>query len=159
MNTTLDLTTHRHPAGFRIPLPNGWEVAVDPRPDVALLAVAPDEGDGFRANVVVTLEELGGWSLRDWQDSTGTMLAASLRDYVLLDLERLDDRPGMPGLRRLSHHVASGAAVTLEQWCRVWEGRGLTVSVTSPSLDYALLRPLLAASGEHWRPVSEEVPR
>jgi hypothetical protein len=158
MNTPLDLTTHRHPAGFCVPMPRGWEVAVDPRPDIALLAVAPDAGDGFRANVVVTLEELGGWSLRDWQDGTGMMLAASLRDYVLLDLERLDHRPGMPGLRRLCHHVASGAAVTLEQWCHVWDGCGLTVSATSPSLDHARLRPLLAASGEHWRPFSEEAP-
>ena len=116
--------------GASLDVPTGWGVLVDVGPGTALIAVEPDR-QGFRANLVVTRTRLDGLRFRDWQVGTDELLARTLREYQLIDLERLAVA-GRPGGRRLAHHVAAdGEAVVLEQWCVAADGIGwaLTSSV------------------------------
>ncbi|MGH3448575.1 MAG: hypothetical protein ACRDP4_13225, partial [Nocardioidaceae bacterium] len=63
------LVTYRHArAGFSLPLPPDWDLKEDVDPKVAMVAAEPDEGEGFRANVVVTVDEVGtDMTANDWQ--------------------------------------------------------------------------------------------
>ncbi|HEX6467580.1 MAG TPA: hypothetical protein VF069_00685 [Streptosporangiaceae bacterium] len=132
---------YRHPvAGFRLPLPPDWERVEDARPGVALIAVEPDHGGGFRANVVVTAERLPpGLDLDAWQDGADGLLRDALADYVLIDRERLD-LDGRDVVRRLAHHAHEDTGpITMEQWAMVGGGLGytLTASVATPEYDAA----------------------
>jgi hypothetical protein len=126
-----------HAAGFSLSLPADWEPAEDPRPGVALVAVAP-EAAGFRANVVVTVEQLPpGLDLEAWQAGADDLLRDALTDYILIDRERMD-LDGRDVIRRLAHHAgADNGAITLEQWAFVEGRRGFTLtgSVATPEYD------------------------
>lgn len=133
MRMHLDPTT-----GVALPLPEEWETLDTPPEGTALVAVEPAEGDRFRTNVVVTLDDVGPMSLRDWQAGNDRLLPNALRDYVLIDLELLPV-DGHDGVRRLAHHTVEAVtggpqAVTMEQWATVVDGTGYTVTVSAATL-------------------------
>lgn len=119
--------------GGTLLVPAGWTVLPDQGAQrlVALeqsrsAAVLPGQGGGpdgearasvlFRASLVLTVDDNGTLSFRDWQVGTDELLPRQLAAYQLIDLER---RPvgGHPGGRRLAQHVVDGVTpVTMEQW-------------------------------------------
>lgn len=111
----------------------------------AVVALEPDRTDGgFRANLVLTVVENGGLSFRDWQAKTDQMLPLLLRDYSLVDLERLAVT-GHPGGRRRARHVApSGALVLTNQWFTAVGDLGITLSATADVSSFGALRTLFA---------------
>jgi len=125
-------------------VPTGWDVLVDVEPGTPLVAVEPDR-QSWRANVVLTRTELEGLSFRDWQVGTDELLARTLHDYRLLDLERLTVA-GRDGGRRLAHHVtAKGVAVVLEQWCVAVGAVGWALTSTVDVERHDLLTDVAAA--------------
>ena len=124
------------PAGFALALPDGWEAVRDAQPGVAMVALEPPDLAGFRTNLVVTVEDVGGLSFEDWQLGCDELLPRTLQDYQLLDLGRLDDEAG-PGVRRLAQHSAGGTCwVTLEQWVVLVGSTGVTLSATVETARY-----------------------
>jgi len=146
------LIQYRHPLGFTLPLPAAWEQVEDPRPGVAVVAVEPETGLGFRANVVVSVDDLpGDLDLHSWQAATEEMLPRALNDYLLLDLEHTEvgDRPVV---RRLVHHLVEGSgAVTMEQWATMAERRGITITTSVATLAYDSLADLFAHIAAGWQ--------
>ncbi|MCW2777465.1 MAG: hypothetical protein JWN17_1190 [Frankiales bacterium] len=114
-------------------LPPGWSRADRPAPGVLLLGLEPGAGQPFRANLVVTADDLGPLDLRGWQLQTDAALPRALEGYALLDLEHVQV-DGRPGVRRLASHVVRGRAVVLEQWAVVSGPLGWTLSATVPAL-------------------------
>lgn len=139
--------------GFSLQVPTGWEQLVDPRADTALVVVEPDHGMGFRANIVVTVDDLpDGLDFISWQASVEPMLEHSLGDYLLLDLERLDDDTGGPSTRRLLHHVVEESGpVTAEQWSSARGRTGYTVTCSVATPAYDSLADVLTEVGHSWR--------
>ena len=122
--------------GVALTLPPGWEAVRDPQPGVRLIALEPPDLAGFRTNLVVTVEDVGDLSFEDWQLGCDELLPRTLQDYLLLDLERLDDGQG-PGVRRLAQHSAAGTRwVTLEQWVALVGSTGVTLSATVETARY-----------------------
>jgi len=146
------LTEYRHALGFTVPLPAGWERVDDPGPGVAVVAVEPETGLGFRANVVVTVDDLpAGLDLHSWQAATEEVLPRALQDYLLLDLEHTQSA-GRPVVRRLAHHLVEGSgAVTMEQWASAADGRGFTITASVATLAYDSLADLFAEIAAGWR--------
>ncbi len=143
-------TQVEHPrSGARMSVPEGWEILVAEDSDtVVALEPAADGDDGFRANLVLSVVGNDGMSFRDWQTATDETLPAMLQDYLLLDLEK---RPvaGLPGGRRLAHHVSpEGVALTMEQWFTVVDGVGFTLTATVDSWRYDLWADELSALAE-----------
>ena len=136
---------------FRLRLPEGWTQLDAEDPSVLLVAVEPDDGQPFRSNLVVTAGSLGGLTLRDWQVGSDASLPRALTDYLLLDLEHVEV-DGHPGVRRLAHHSAGGAAVTLEQWATVVDDVGWTLTATVPTMAWAAAQPEVAEVAAGWRP-------
>ena len=88
---TAALHTYRHPdLGFSIALPPGAEV-LDGVPLAALVAIEPDASeDAFRANLVVTVEELPAKYAGDpehYADASVAAQAATLTGFRLIDRE------------------------------------------------------------------------
>ncbi len=139
--------------GFSLLVPIGWEQVVDLRADTAFVAVEPDRGAGFRANLVVTIEELPSeLNLIAWQAMAEPMLQRVLGDYLLIDLEHLDDNPDDPAIRRLMHHVVEESGpITAEEWssARGAMGYTLTCSISTPAYDS--LADVLTEVGHSWR--------
>lgn len=132
------LIEYRHPtAGFGFPLPAEWERVEDSQPGVPLIAVEPDHGLGFRANVVVTVEQLPeGYDLETWQAASEQLLPQQLHEYLLIDSERVEIA-GYSALRRLAHHAqAESGAVTMEQWAVTAGEYGLTLTTSVGTLAY-----------------------
>ena len=146
------LIEYRHPFGFTMPVPAGWEQVADPRQGVALVVVEPDLAAGFRANLVVTVDELpDGLDLHSWQAATDQMLPHALSDYLLLDLEH-GHLSGRPVVRRLAHHLVEGSgAVTMEQWASSTEGRGFTITASVATMAYDSLADVFAQIAAGWR--------
>lgn len=138
-------------------VPQGWDKVARPGPGTLWTAVEPldlDRPDWFRANLVLTCDDLGGLTFRDWQVASDEVLPRMLRDYLVVDLERLEV-DGRPGGRRLAHHVdASARALTLEQWFVADAGRGWTLSATVETWDYDALADELAEVAAAWRPLT-----
>lgn len=136
-------------AGLGIRFPDLWEVTRDAAAGVPLVAVEPSQEEGFRANVVVTVDELAkGSELRDWQRERDQRLPETLPGYFLLDLGHVLVA-GLPGVRRLAHYAAPGPeAVTMQQWATVAEGRGYMVTASVATLAYASVADDLAAMAE-----------
>lgn len=140
-----DRTRWAHPDGrFALAVPDGWEVADEPYPGVPLLLLAPAD-DGFRMNVLLTEDRLDpGTTLRDWQLGTDLLLARTLNDYLLIDLEHVE-LGGHPGVRRLAAYVAEGGhAVTTEQWAVLAGRSGWTLTATVATMAYPSAREILA---------------
>ena len=140
---------YRHPdLGFSIALPPATEVLEDV-PFAALVAVEPDvSDDAFRANLVVTVEDLGDEYAEDperYADASVAAQAATLAGFRLIDREPVL-LEGRPTIRLLAHHDVAGQAVTLEQWQLVAGGRGYTLTASCWTLDYDALADAFAAS-------------
>lgn len=150
------LVEYRHPLGFTLPLPGGWERAEDPRPGVAVVAAEPTSDLGFRANVVVTVDDLpADMDLHSWQAATDTMLPRALQDYLLLDLEHAE-LGGRPVVRRLAHHLVVGSgAVTMEQWASTSGGTGYTLTASVATMGYDSLADGFAEIAAGWQPPAD----
>jgi hypothetical protein len=130
------LVTHRL-AACELLVPSDWQV-LPGQGSTRLIAVEPprltDAGPAptlFRANLVLTIDDLAGASFRDWQTGADQLLPKQLQAYQLIDLER---RPvaGRPGGRRLAQHVVDGVTpVTLEQWFTMVGPYGYTLSAST----------------------------
>lgn len=130
---------------FRIALPAHWEQVESPGPPVALIAVEPGDGAAFRANVVVTAEDVADG--HQWQRIVGQALTDHLQDYLLLD-----EQPAGSGTRRLFHHVLPEAgAITAEQWAWTSERRGFTVTASAATFDYDAKAELFASVAGRFR--------
>ncbi|MER7396122.1 hypothetical protein ABT381_11460 [Streptomyces sp. NPDC000151] len=124
---------------FNIALPEHWEAVESPGPPVALIAVEPGDGEAFRANVVVTAEDVE--DARQWQQAVGRALEDHLQEYLLVDEE-----PMGSGTRRLFHHVLPEAgAITAEQWSWTTGRRGFTVTASAATFDYDAKADLFAS--------------
>jgi len=140
---------------YQLALPTHWERHVDqPGPPVALLALEPDaEDDVFRANVVLTIENIDDGER--WQETAGAALSEHLREYLLLDEERLpiaDDDTVESGVRRLfHHHIPGSGAITGEQWAWVAGDRGFTLTASTATFDYDDKADLFAAIADRFR--------
>lgn len=148
------------PPRFVAPMvPEGWDKLAR-APAGTLWAAAqhvgltPDRPGRFRANLVLTCDDLGPLTFRDWQVGTDELLPRQLTDYLLIDLERLEI-DGRPGGRRLAHHVdAEARALTMEQWFVQDGDRGWTLTATTETWSYDALADQLADVAAAWRPVS-----
>lgn len=122
-------------------------------PPVALIALDPDtSGDGFRANLVVTVDELDP----DTTVETFTDTALEVQDRVLDRMWLIDRSPARLrsgfGTRTLVHHDADGFAVVLEQWRLVHGTLGYTVSASCAALDYDDVADVFATAATSLRP-------
>jgi hypothetical protein len=124
--------------------PEGWDVLTNAGDETPLVAIEPPH-EGFRANVVVTRNPVGGLTFRDWQNGTDEMLPTVLDDYLLIDLEELAVA-GHPGGRRLAHYAGpDGAALVMEQWFALVDGTGWTLTATTDALRYSTMADEFAA--------------
>ena len=141
--------------------PEGWEVVAEPPPGTAWVAREPayvEDPERFRANLVLTVQPMGGLSFRDWQAGTDELLPRMLEDYVVVDLERLMIG-GLPGGRRLAHHAGPrGEALTMEQWFAQFGEAGHTLTATVVTWRYDELADVCAAVAAAWRPEAWEQP-
>lgn len=128
-----------HCSGVGFMHPRSWLSSAWGDEEVVALEPARPDG-GFRANLVLTVTSNGGLSFRDWQTKTDRVLPLLLRDYSLVDLERLEVA-GHPGGRRCARHVtSSGALVLTNQWFTAIDGRGITLSGTADVSSFGALR-------------------
>ena len=138
-------------------VPQGWDKVARPPTGAVWTAVEPVDlarPDRFRANLVLTRDDLGGLTFRDWQVASDEVLPTMLQDYLLVDLERLDV-DGRPGGRRLAHHVDQAArALTMEQWFVADGDRGWTLTATVETWSYDALADELTEVAAAWRPVT-----
>jgi hypothetical protein len=162
-----DLVPYTHPGGLRLLVPARWELSEDPRPGLLLVAVEPEinarMGGGFRANLVVTCEQLSAdLDLDTWQATTGQMLPSTLDDYVPVSVGGCD-LGGMPAVHRVAQHRTKGGSnVTMEQWAAVLPevgtdagpgsatGWSLTASVATRA--HPRRAAMLTEVAESWRP-------
>lgn len=123
---------------FQIVVPEHWEQVEGPGPPVSLIALEPRNGDVFRANIVVTVEDID--DAVQWQQTAGRALADHMQDYLLLDERREDSCT-----RRLFHHVLpDSGAITAEQWSWPVGRRGFTLTASSATFDYEAKADLFA---------------
>lgn len=136
-------------AEVALDLPSSWEGLTAPSPGVDLLALEPPWG-GFRANVVVVTGEVSD-DFATWQRDNDILLAETLTDYVLLDLERREVA-GQPGARRLAIYTApQDHSVTIEQRVVLHRGRGISLTCTWDTLAYGAEYPLVSRIADSLR--------
>ena len=148
---TIRLTTYRHlTAGFTIPLPSTWERAENAE-GVALVAVEPERLPWFRANVVVTIEQLpADMGLADWADTGLGQLDRILQGFLLLDVEGTEVG-GPTGPPDFKHHTTDTGAITMEQ--DLTEATlGYTVTASVGTLEYDDLADLFTTVAAGLRP-------
>jgi hypothetical protein len=146
-----DTRLHTDPLGFAVAIPDSWAVVTDVDATTVLAAIEPEAPGtatvGFRANLVVSHDPGVGSDLSAWQRNVDVALDATLKGWVLLDLERLQIG-GHPAARRLATYLApDGPPVTLEQWAVLRGEAGLTVSVTAATAAWDALADQVAALG------------
>lgn len=141
-----------HPrSGDSFEVPTGWEVLGESEQADDLIALEPDTGAGFRANLVLTVVDNDGLDFAQWQDLTEQGLPAVLADYLLLDRGRATVAAHEGG-RRLAHHAApDGTPVTMAQWFTAAGAYGHTLTATVPDLRYAELADLFDEVAGSWR--------
>jgi hypothetical protein len=131
--------TYRHPAlGFTLEPPRGSELR-DDLGGMALVAVegGPEPSSGFRANLVVTVEEVAaGTGVEAYTTASLHAQDEMLSGHRLIDVEPTA-LGGMPAIRTLSHHAQEQLAVTIEQWRVLSRSLAYTVTVSCATLDYA----------------------
>ncbi len=122
--------------GFGLLLPREWDQVDPPAKEVRLVAVEPLTDQGFRTNVVVTVDDLpDGISLGGWQDGNDQLMPTMMDAWQLLD-RCTDTREAADGarqvvVRRLGHHsVQGGVPVTMRQLAVIQGGRGLTLTTS-----------------------------
>lgn len=135
-----------HRTGFTLPLPPWWELREDVDQKVAMIAVEPDAGTGFRANVVVTVDEVPeGASLSDWQELNDRVSVEVMTDYLLIDEETFR-HAGRTFQRRLAHHtVDETIPVTIQQWSTLAGGSGYTLTGSATTLTFSQTAGMFAA--------------
>lgn len=137
-------------AGFRLLVPREWMRVDAAASEVRLVAVEPQNQQGFRANVVVTVDELpAGLSLGEWQDGNDDLMATMVDAWQLLDrsTELRQQESGHPEVvvRRLGHHTVNGsAAVTMRQLAVIDGSRGYTLTTSIWSPGYPDILPLVS---------------
>lgn len=127
---------HDEVDGFALLLPREWEQVEPPADEVRLIAVEPLAEQGFRTNIVVTVDVLPlDLSLGGWQDGNDQMMATMLDSWQLFD--RVTERRELASggseavVRRLGHHRAKGAApVTMRQVALLRGNQGLTLTTS-----------------------------
>jgi hypothetical protein len=146
------LAPYRHPsAGFTIPLPTAWE-RVEDSEDVTLITRELERYPWFRANLVVTIEQLAAdMDLAGWVEAGLGLLERTLERWLLLDLEQTDIG-GRPAHRTLAHHLSDAGAVTMEQWTLVEATLGYTVTASVGTLEYDDLADQFATMAAGFRP-------
>lgn len=146
------LVGYQHPRfGFILSLPADWEQWTDSHEGVALISIVPQAEDGFRTNVVVTLEQVSEMDLAVWQFSTGQLLERELMEFVLLDEEYVEIG-GRTVVRRLGHHTVGEDAVTMEQWALLDQGVGYTLTASVDTQVYDHVAELLTTIADGFRP-------
>lgn len=132
-----EFRTYRHKqAGFALPVPATWEVTEDV-PECALVAAEPPDGQQeFRANIVVTVEDLAGESPETWVQRSRDALTDVQAKLLILDTEETEIG-GTRAWRTLSHYLHQhGRGVALEQWAVAHDGVGYVLSCTMLATDY-----------------------
>lgn len=150
----MDFDDYRHPGtGCVVPLPPGWQRLEDPPPGIAVIAREPEAPAGFRANLVVNVDELpDGLGLDGWQDESDRLLREELPSYYLLDREQIR-LAGRPAVRRLAHHAGSDTGpVTMEQWAIAVGSTGFTLTASVATLAYDSLADVFAEIARQFRP-------
>ena len=150
----MDFDEYRHPdTGCLVLVPPTWERLEDPQRGVALIAREPDDPAGFRANLVVTVDDLtADLDIDSWQEANDELLRKELRNYFLLDRERVE-MSGRPVVRRLAHHAESDTGpVTMEQWAMVEGSTGYTLTASVATLSYDSLADVFSAIARRFRP-------
>jgi hypothetical protein len=149
---TMELAPYRHPtAGFMVPLPVAWERAVD-TDGVALISRELERFPWFRANLVVTIEQLpADMNLAGWVEAGLGHLERALQRWLLLDLEQTEIG-GRAAHRTLAHHLTDAGAVTMEQWTLVEAGLGYTLTASVGTLEYDELADLFATMAAGFGP-------
>lgn len=149
------LRAYRHEsAGFQVSLPAHWESLTDVRDGVPLISVEPDQGLGFRANLVVTTEPLPeGLTLQRWQERADEIMTRVMEQYLLLDRQYFLPG-GRPTLHRLTHHADEhDNAVTTEQWATVGGSTGYTLTASVHSLAFDGLADLFSEVAAGFAPL------
>jgi hypothetical protein len=130
---------YRHPElRFELELTDGALVR-DDIPGMALVAIEreTDPSSGFRANLVVTVEEVAaGTTVEAYTSSSLRVQDDLLSGHRLIDVEATAVS-GAPATRTLGHHAQDRLAVTIEQWRLVAGVRAYTVTASCATLDYA----------------------
>lgn len=141
-----------HPrSGDRLEVPDGWEVQGDDVEADTVVVIEPDLGQGFRANLVLSVVGNGDLDFAQWQDLSEQGLPRALDGYLLLDRCRAEVA-GTPGGRRLAHYTTpDGVPVTMEQWFTALDGSGHTLTATAPDLRYAELSELWSTVAASWQ--------
>lgn len=131
-----------------VQVPDGWEVAEDPAQGIELVAVAPEDGGLFRANLVLAVADVA-MSFADWQKGTDVYLSRELRDHLILDLEKLsvgEPRQHPAGRRLATYATVENESVTMQQWSALVDGRGVTLTATCGTLAFAATTQLEEAA-------------
>lgn len=147
MTTPDQLVMYRHSnAGFSVPAPRDWLLREDPQDKVAAVIVAPEDGDEFRPNMVVTVDDLEpGQSLLAWQEFVESVSPKMLDGYLLIDTEVRTLR-GHDVFRRLAHHAnPDGVALTMDQWSTVRGNVGYTLTTTAETMEFQQTAGMFAA--------------
>lgn len=121
-------------------MPATWEVT-EQVPDCALVAAEPSSNpEQLAANVVVTLEEIGGQPLEQWvARSRDRLLDGTLDRLWILD-SATTEIDGRPAQRTLSHYLhETHGGLNLEQWQLADQRRGYVISCSTAALDYDAL--------------------
>lgn len=138
-------------AGFSLLVPRRWEYVEHPATEVRFVAIEPLDGQGFRTNLVVTVDELPeGLSLTDWQDGVDRLMPSMMDGWQLIDRFAGQAGDGTEAMLRLGHHVVEqAAAVTLRQVAVVVGSTGVTLSTSiwtpAYSAHYAMVRAVEAS--------------
>ena len=129
---------YRHPElGFELDVPEGTELR-DDMDGLALVALEPGvPPSGFRANLVVTVEEVApATPVGPYTDASLRSQGELLLGHRLIDLE-ITAVAGRPATRTLAHHAQGHLAITIEQWRLVEGSHAYTVTGSCATLDYA----------------------
>ena len=147
------LESYGHPTAlFELPLPPDWERNENVH-GCALVAVEPPRDEPhFRANVVVTVEPLGGDAeLDSWTERSLDALRESLDRLRVIDLDSAEIG-GLSARRALTHYLHdSFGGVNLEQWSLIHGEFGYVVSCSTAALEYDDLWSLTNAMAEGLR--------
>jgi hypothetical protein len=147
------LDTYRHPSGgFTLPLPAGWATEENVHGCALICAEPAREDEHFRANVVVTVEELAeGTALRGWAERSLDALRDSLDRLRVIDLDETEI-DAVRAHRALTHYLHDRfGGVNLEQWSLLHGSRGYVVSCSTAALEYDDLWALTNAVAEGLR--------
>ncbi|MGB5952988.1 MAG: hypothetical protein WBG57_10830 [Ornithinimicrobium sp.] len=95
----------------------------------------------FRANLVLTVVNNAELTFGQWQRASDHLLPIALKDYELLDVQKVR-LAGRPGGRRLARHLStSGEVLVMQQWFTVCGHLGVTLTATCDVGSYLLLLP------------------